>query len=85
MYKLIGANGIVGEFETVQFIKKSAAKCNILCSREEADAVFAGEKVYAMTNSEDYADCERVAVCEVDGAVENAGRLAFIEAMANIG
>lgn len=85
MYKLVGANGLIGEFETVQFIKKSEAKCNVACSREEADAVFAGETVYAMNNNEDYADCEQVAVFQIDGALETAGKLAFIEAMANIG
>ena len=85
MYKLIGKNGVVGTFETIQFIKKSEANANIGCSRQEADAIFAGNKIYSISGSPDYADYEEVSVSEVDSALETAGKLAYIEALANIG
>lgn len=85
MYKLISGDNVVGTFEKVVFTKKNPLSgCFVECKKDEASGLVAGGNIYAMTNSEDYKDYPKVAVCEYDGEVENSAELDYIRAMANL-
>lgn len=85
MYKLVSDNKVIGVFENVRFTKVNEAnKCFVECSRDEADGLVAGGKIYAITNSPDYKEYEQVAIFELDGEIERSAELDYIRAMSNM-
>lgn len=85
MYKLMSGDKLVGVFQKVVFVrKKSATNTSIECSKGEADAIVAGGVTYSITNSDDYKNCEQVAVFELDSEVERTAELDYMRLMANL-
>lgn len=81
MYRLVANGKAIGNFDEVCFTKvNEKSGCFVRCERGEADGVVAGGKVYALTDSKDYQDFERVVVFEVDGSIEHAAELDFLRA-----
>jgi len=85
MYKLMSGDKSIGTFQNVFFIRKiTETNTNIECSRGKADAIVAGGVVYAITNSEDYKECEQVSVFELDSEIEHTAELDYMRVMANL-
>lgn len=85
MYRLSSKHGVIGDFGKVVFTKRNpTSKCFIECSKSEADGIVAGGKVYAMTNSTDYEEYERVDVTELDSDQERSAEFDYIRIMAGL-
>ena len=84
MYRIILNDVVVGTYENVRFIKKSGSGCFVECDKTEADGIFAGGKIYALTNSEDYKDYDMVSLFELDSEVNHSSELDYIRAMSGL-
>lgn len=85
MYRLMSGDKLVGAFQKVVFVRKNTnTNTNIECAKGEAEAVVAGGITYAISNSEAYANCEQVAVFELDSEVERTAELDYMRVMANL-
>ena len=85
MYKLMSGDKLIGSLQNAVFIRKiTETNTNVRCSKGEADAIVAGGVVYAITNSADYKDCERVAIFELDSEIERTAELDYIRVMENL-
>lgn len=85
MYKLMSGEKLIGVFQKVVFVRKIVeTNTSIECPKGEADAIVAGGVTYAITNSDDYKDCEQVAVFELDSEVERTAELDYMRLMANM-
>lgn len=85
MYKLMSGDKLVGVFQKVVFVRKvTETNTNIECPKGEAEAIVAGGVTYAITNSDNYKDCEQVAVFELDSEVERTAELDYMRVMANL-
>ena len=83
MYKLMSGDTLVGVFQKVVFVRKNI-NTNVECPKSEAEAIVAGGVTYSISNSEAYADCEQVAVFELDSEVERTAELDYMRVMANL-
>lgn len=85
MYKLMSGDKLVGVFQKVVFVRKvTETNTNIECPKGEAEAIVAGGVTYAITNSDNYKDCEQVAVFELDSEIERTAELDYMRVMANL-
>lgn len=85
MYRLISGDKLIGVFQKVIYVKKiTATGTSIECSKGEADGIVAGGVTYAITNSDDYKDCEQVAVYELDSEIERTAELDYMRLMGNL-
>ena len=85
MYKLMSGDKLIGVFQKVIYVKKVAAtNTSVECPKGEANGIVAGGVTYAITNSDDYKDCEQVAVFELYSEVERTAELDYMRLMANM-
>lgn len=85
MYRLMSGDKLVGAFQKVVFVRKNInTNTNVECPKSEAEAIVAGGVTYSISNSEAYADCEQVAVFELDSEVERTAELDYMRVMANL-
>ena len=85
MYKLMSGEKLVGVFQKVVFVRKvTETNASIECPKSEAEAIVAGGITYAIINSDNYKDCEQVAVFELDSEVERTAELDYMRLMANM-
>lgn len=85
MYKLMSGNKLIGVFQKVIYVKKIAATgTSVECPKGEANGIVAGGVTYAITNSDEYKNCEQVAVFELDSEIERTAELDYMRAMANL-
>lgn len=85
MYKLMSGDTLVGVFQKVVFVRKNInTNTNVECPKSEAEAIVAGGVTYSISNSEAYADCEQIAVFELDSEVERTAELDYMRVMANL-
>ena len=82
MYRIVLNGQPIGDYENVVFNKKSpTSDCMIPCKRDEADGVYAGGKVYALTDAEFYQGFDHVALFELDGNVEMNAKMDYMKVM----
>lgn len=85
MYRLKSGDKVIGTFAAITFVTRSSTSgCLVECDKGMADGVVAGGKVYAITNSDSFAEYEHVALFELDGEVERSAEIDYLKVMANL-